>query len=327
MKLHWNYNELQDGRRCVLLTDGLGGYCSVTDGFGVNRCDQGVLVGSVQAPNVRVTTVHRLREILRIGDRAVILSHQKFADGTEEGGEALQQFSCEKLPVWNYETDGVRIERTCAVAQGENRTAVIYTIENHAESGCCLYVEPMMKFGPKELPLTEIHELKLECRMIRSGDYRMWIHTDGELEETAPRWESLAYPEDEKDGRPGSGLAGSCCRIAMKVPAGETVQLHLVFSMDDSMIAARLIRQRALEWQNRLLRGCPYPCEIAQVLTKAADAYIVWRDSTKGLSVLAGYPLFSDWGRDTMIALPGLCLATGRYEEAWSILHTFLSYE
>ena len=208
MKLHWNQEDMQSGRRCVLLTDGLGGYCSVTDGFGINRCDQGILVASVQTPTVRVTTVHRLREILRIGDREEILSHQQFADGTEEGGEALQEFSCEKLPVWNYETNGIEIERTCAMAQGENRTAVIYTIENHVESDCSLSVEPMMKFGPKELPLTEMQELTLEGRLIRSGDYRMWIHTDGEIAEAAPRWETLAYPEDEKDGRPARPLPG-----------------------------------------------------------------------------------------------------------------------
>ena len=327
MKLKWNQPEVNAGRRCILLTNGLGGYCSVSDGFGVRRCDQGILVAAIQTPNVRATTVHRLRESLQLGERYVILSRQLFADGSEEGEDVLMDFSCERLPVWNYETDGIRVERTCAMAQGENRTAVLYTIENQRHDSCTLFVEPMMKFGPKEVPLTGMQELKLEGRMIRSGTDRMWIHTDGSLEETVPRWEILAYPDDEKDGRPGSGLAGSCCRIRMEVPAGETVHLHLVFSMDDTRIPARQIRQQALEWQNRTLRGCPYPIEIAQALTKAADAFIVWRDSTKGLSILAGYPMFSDWGRDTMIALPGLCLSTGRYEEAWSILQTFLSYE
>ena len=59
----------------------------------------------------------------------------------------------------------------------------------------------------------------------------------------------------------------------------------------------------------------------------AADDYIVHRDSTNGKTIIAGYPLFSDWGRDTMIALPGCCLASGRYEDAKSILRTFLAYE
>ena len=327
MKFHWNREELQNSRRCMLLTNGLGGYCSVTDGFGVSRCDQGILVAAVRAPNVRRTTVHRLRETLRIGEAECVLSRQRFADGSAEGGEALTEFTCEKLPEWCYEYAGVRIRRTCAMAQGENRTAVLYTIENQSGCACTLSAEPMMKFAPKEQALTGPVPLALEGRVIRSGGDRLWIHTDGALEAAEPRWETLAYPDDEKDGRPGSGLAGSCCRITMTAQPGETAELHLVFSMDDRRIPARQIRQQALEWQNRLVRSCPYPSEIAQALTKAADAYIVWRDSTKGLSVLAGYPLFGDWGRDTMIALPGLCLATGRYEEAWSILRTFLSYE
>lgn len=65
----------------------------------------------------------------------------------------------------------------------------------------------------------------------------------------------------------------------------------------------------------------------ARQLALAADAFISHRDSTGGKTLLAGYPLFSDWGRDTMIALPGCCLSTGRYEDARSILRTFLAYE
>ena len=327
MKFEWDQKELKNSRRCILLTDGLGGYCSVTDGFGVNRADQGILVAAVKAPNVRRTLVHRLRDTLQVGPVRHILSRQRFADGTEEGGETLCRFSCEKLPVWTYEADGVRVERTCAVARGENRTALLYTIENCGHTACTLEAEPMMKFAPREQARTEPAELKLNGRIVCSGEERMWIHTDGEIATAEPRWEWLAYPEDEKDGRAGAGMAGSCCRITMTVQPGETASLHIVFSEDDSLIPARQIRQQALECQNRLVKTSPYPSEIARVLTRAADAYIVWRDSTKGLSILAGYPLFSDWGRDTMLALPGLCLATGRYEEAWSILRTFLSYE
>ena len=65
-----------------LLTNGLGGYMSVTGAFSVPRCDQGILVAAVKAPNERVTMVHRLSETLRIGDTEVFLSTQEFADDT-----------------------------------------------------------------------------------------------------------------------------------------------------------------------------------------------------------------------------------------------------
>ena len=72
---------------------------------------------------------------------------------------------------------------------------------------------------------------------------------------------------------------------------------------------------------------CKLSDPIARQLVLAADDYIVRRDSTKGKTILAGYPLFSDWGRDTMIALSGCCLTTGRFEDAKSILRTFMAYE
>ena len=65
-----------------MLTNGLGGYSSVMAGFGVPRCDQGILVAAVKAPNVRINMVHRLCEKLTVGDKELFLSTQEFADGT-----------------------------------------------------------------------------------------------------------------------------------------------------------------------------------------------------------------------------------------------------
>ena len=67
--------------------------------------------------------------------------------------------------------------------------------------------------------------------------------------------------------------------------------------------------------------------ENARTLVKSADQFLSLRESTGGKTILAGYPFFEDWGRDTMIALPGVCISTRRYEEAESILRTFARYE
>ena len=85
---------------CFLLTNGLGGYVSVTAGYSVPRCDQGMLVAAVKAPNERITLVHRISEKLRIGGREVWLSSQGFADKTpaEDGYRHLASFSYEYIP-------------------------------------------------------------------------------------------------------------------------------------------------------------------------------------------------------------------------------------
>ena len=100
-----------------MLTNGLGGYASVMAGFGVPRCDQGILVAAVKAPNVRINMVHRLMEKLTIGDKELFLSTQEFADGTpaEDGHRHIACFEYETLPCWTYDVWGVRVVRRCVM--------------------------------------------------------------------------------------------------------------------------------------------------------------------------------------------------------------------
>ena len=115
-----------------LLTNGLGGYASLTAAFSSPRCDQGVLVGACVAPNVRVSLVHRLREQLTIGDTAFFLSSQEFAGRTppEDGFVHLSSFADTYGPVWTYDVRGVHVTRRMAMAQGKNAVCVVYTFDN-----------------------------------------------------------------------------------------------------------------------------------------------------------------------------------------------------
>lgn len=311
-----------------LLTNGLGGYTSVCGQFSAPRCDQGILVAAVKAPNDRINLVHRLAETLQVGEQEVFLSAQKFFDGSEEGGDAyLKNFSYEYIPSWTYEALGVRMTRECAMAQGENTTVVLYSFENPAEEPCTITVKPYLKFAPKEAALEEPKAFVYEAGRITSDGYELFIKTDGRMQEIAPNWQTLAYPEDEKDGRPEKGMTGCCCQIEKTLAPGETATLTIVFSTECETMSAWEIREQAVARMKAIEDACPFTDPTARRLVLSADAYIARRDSTDGKTILAGYPLFSDWGRDTMIALPGCCLATGRYDDAKSILHTFLAYE
>ena len=159
-----------------------------------------------------------------------------------------------------------------------------------------------------------------------SVNYKI-TRTSGETEEISPLWQTLSYQEDAKDGRPAQGMAGACCCIRKTVAAGETAELEVVFSLKEQTASAKEIREDMLARLEKVEENGGFENPVARQLTLAADAYIARRDSTDGKTVLAGYPLFSDWGRDTMIALPGCCFATNRFEDAKSILRTFLAYE
>ena len=319
----------QAQEQSVLLTNGLGGYASVTAAFSVPRCDQGILIAAVKAPNERITMVHRLRERLCLGGEQVYISSQGFArkHGKEEGFRHLTGFSLDVVPSWTYCLGGVTVKRTLCVGWGKNSTAVLYEIENLSAEACVLQVNPFLKFAPKETALEEKKTFHYSKGVITDGSYTLYIHTDGSINKTYQTWQKLAYPEDARDGRPAQGYCASCCRITVTVPAGSTVKRGIVFSMEPETLSAEWLLQEYRERQQELEKRCGFSDPLARQLAVSADAYIAYRESTKGKTILAGYPLFSDWGRDTMIALPGCCLATGRYEDARSILRTFLAYE
>ena len=314
---------------CVLLTNGLGGYASVTAAWSVNRCDQAVLTAAVSAPNVRISLVHRVSEELTVGEKAYSLSTQGFAGkkAPEEGYRHLASFTWEHLPVWRYEVEGVQVTRTLCTARGVNASALIYEIENGSGRDCVLRLEPFLKFAPKEQALTGKKRFSFRNGKVSDGTYSMYVHSDGEVKRINANWQRLSYPEDAKDGRPDKGYAGSCFEITKEIRAGERVTLEVVFTTDKKIRWTETVLDSWMDHRCGLEERCGYSDPVARQLCFAADDYIVRRDSTDGKTIIAGYPLFSDWGRDTMIALGGCCLSTGRFEDAKSILRTFLAYE
>ena len=319
----------QAQEQSVLLTNGLGGYASVSAAFSVPRCDQGILVAAVKAPNERINMVHRLRERLCVDGETAYLSSQGFSGrtGNEEGFRHLTGFSLDLVPSWTYQFRGVTVKRTLCVGWEKNTAAVLYEIENRSGADCVYQVDPFLKFAPKEAALDVKKEFRCARGVITDGRYTLYVHTDANLRKMPTGWQSLAYPEDAKDGRPRKGLCANCCRISVAVPAGTTVKRGIVFSMEKETFSADWLLAEYRQRRQELENNCGFSDPLARQLAVSADAFISHRDSTGGKTILAGYPLFSDWGRDTMIALPGCCLSTLRYEDAKSILRTFLAYE
>ena len=127
-----------------MLTNGLGGYVSVSAGYSVPRCDQGLLVAAVKAPNVRITMVHRMAESLVIGGKRCWLSTQEFADDTpnEDGWKVLSSCVVEATPHWTYDVRGVRVTREIGMAWEKNAVGLCYVIENRSSAACTLALTP-----------------------------------------------------------------------------------------------------------------------------------------------------------------------------------------
>ena len=314
---------------CFLLTNGLGGYASLSTAFSMTRADQGLLVSAVTPPNVRRTLLARMEERLTCGMQSCCLSTQDFADDTpaEEGWQRLSSFVAEDVPVWTYDWRGVRVEREVAMAQGINAVALRYTIVNRSGANCTLTLRPWVLGFEKGHAPEKPWPVKAAGSRILTGEGEVYLQgSDGFVPE-AVRYQLQAYRHDAPDGRPEKGLVASTGCIFREVAAGETAVVWVVASdapcalTAEEIISAQAARREALRSTSGLRD------EVACELVCAADAFIVDRASTGGKSIIAGYPFFADWGRDTMIALPGCCLSTRRYEEAKSILRTFLACE
>ena len=301
----------------------------MTGVFSAPRCDHGILVAAEKAPNVRINLVHRISEKLYCGDEAHYLSSQDFADGTpyEDGYRWLRKYAIDYTPVWNYDVDGVTVDRHLCIEHGKNTAAVVYHIENNSYEPCTLVLRPYFKFAPKEDAVRQRKRLLYAGGVVVEGERRVKILTDGDLFETEPDTQWLAYAEDAKDGRPEKGMTFGCCEITKTVEAGESADLEVVFTTESRAESGWKLLEAANDRLEKMEAQSKFRDPVARQLELSADAYIARRDSTGGKTILAGYPLFSDWGRDTMIALPGCCLATGRFEDAKSILRTFLAYE
>ena len=293
-----------------LLTNGLGGYASLTRDFTVDRCDAGVFVAALRAPDLRINMVSGVKESLSNGETF-----------------ALQHFSVDPVPCWIYKAGDVLVQRQLALGYGENTAALSYRIENTGNEPVIFTVTPAFKLSPKEDAIQKKKKITANPRCVTDGTYTLYIKGAADTCTYPAQWHTENYPEDEKDGRQESGLAFTCLDYCLTVDPGEVKQLDLTFGLQQELPEAETVIRNAIERKKRLLAACPFHDPIARHLYMAADAYIVDRQSTGGKTIIAGYPLFSDWGRDTMIGLMGCTLSTGRYCDAKSILKTFLAYE
>ena len=293
-----------------LLTNGLGGYASLTRDFTVDRCDAGVFVAALRAPDLRINMVSGIKETLDSGEDFL-----------------SQHFSLDPVPCWIYKAGDVIVQRQLALGYGENTGCLSYRIENTGKEERIFTATPVLKLSPKEDPIEKEKPVTADPHRITDGTYTLYIKATADTCTYPAQWHTEYYPEDEKDGRAEKGLAFTCVDYAVTVKPGQAATLELVFGCRENLPTAEAVIRSAIDRKKGLLAACPFRDPIARHLYMAADAYIVDRHSTGEKTIIAGYPLFSDWGRDTMIALSGCTLATGRYSDAKSILKTFLAYE
>ncbi|MGN0507116.1 MAG: amylo-alpha-1,6-glucosidase [Lachnospiraceae bacterium] len=336
---------LDEGEKnCYLMTNGLGGYHCMSVIGSMARGDQAFLMAAKKAPNVRWHLISGLMETVRIEEELYELTSQKqnrksSNEGKEfQGYQFLEEFEYDHYPRWTYHVHGITVCKKIVMVHGENTVAVQYEITKpkEMESEAEFSVEPLLRMTPKNTGFDEFRDGGLikyvdgESPYLEKKGTRLYFATNGTArnygyEEYMP----VYFSQDDRDGRRMYGEVMINHSVSMELNHEREV-LVCIYSTKPCEYSEGCFEQYVqeyLSYEQTLLDGAPLKSELGKQLVLAADAYVVNRKSTNGKSIIAGYPFFEDWGRDTMIALPGITMVTGRFEECRSILRTFAKYE
>jgi predicted glycogen debranching enzyme len=319
-----------------LVTNGLGGFSSGTVALANTRRYHGLLVASFQPPVDRLVLVSKVDVEVAYRGRRYALGSNEFRDGTlaPRGSEQLIDFHLDgQIPVWTFAVADALLELRIYAAHGENtaylRVRVIAATApvEVTLTPLCAYRDyhshqrggwrPGVSSGARSFSVTAFEGARPYQVSVDRGSF-----------ESRPDWywNFLHRVERERGLDDGEDLFKPGTFHAL-LESGES--LHLTATAESGeRLEAGVALLRELQRGQRLARNVPAgtPPWVAR-LHLAADQYIVARADSRGervgKTVIAGYPWFSDWGRDTMIALPGLTLSTGRAGECATILRTF----
>lgn len=319
-----------------LVTNGLGGFASGTVAQANTRRYHGLLVAALKPPVDRIVMVAKLDATASYLGNQYPLSCNEFADGTlaPQGFRQLAQFGYDgQVPTWTFTLADAVLEQRIWMARGANTCYVGYTLR-HATAPLDLELVPLCTYRDYHSHTHGTWSLGVDaepasCTITAfSGARPFRLSIDRGAFTAAADWywnfHHRVEAERGLDARENLFRPGL---FRARLQPGETLNFIATCETNAAVPAARSLlsqRQRTQSLVSGLRAGAP---DWVRDLVLAADDFIVARADARGdntgTTVIAGYPWFSDWGRDTMIALPGLTLATNRHADAAAILRTF----
>ena len=330
----------QASSREWVITNGLGGYASSTIPGMNTRRYHGLLVAATHPPVGRVVALSKVEETLVVPVGRFELSTNRYGGIVHpEGYRYLVEFRLDPWPTFLYRIGDILLEKSVFLLPGENAVVIGYTL--HAARGAIqLSVRPLLALRDFRWISRENNALHPQMEETTGsltlhpyeGLPPLVIHHTAELVEHSPCWYKNFEYEEEKDSTgatvredlwsPGQLLyllkAGESC--ALVASTGRRGGTDLTF------------HERRVENTQRVLAQTMTPPGsgiLSRRLSWTAESFVAWPPPTGVGSItkflLAGFPWFTSWGRDALIALPGLCLSTRRFDLARAVLETLSS--
>lgn len=324
-----------------VLTNGIGGYAGSSVTGAHARKHHGYLIASLHPPVERFVILSKINEcLIRSSEKIDFTVEQYLADdgstAYRKGIEYLNSFTYDGLVHFTTKAPEFTMTKTLAFEHGKNTIAVSYDIQNDGDAAT-LVLTPLFNYRVHHDAST-VDTLKFdttyeqpEIRLVpqQNKDVTIRLFTDdGTVVPCEEKYTTGMQLQKELDVE-SDALDDNYTPYQIEFPldAGCRKKISIVCTIEDvyekdafATAAAEMARFDALE------KKAGYHDELAETLTIAADHFLAYRQSTGLMTVLAGLPWFTDWGRDTMIALTGLTLSTGRYQDARDILTTFARY-
>jgi predicted glycogen debranching enzyme len=309
-----------------LETDGLGGFASGTSTGVRTRRYHALLLTATTPPTGRMVLVNGFDAWIETPAGRFELTSQHYAPDVigGEGAQRIERFSADPWPRWTFKfEDGTRIEQEILVARESQTTQIAWRLQGKPRS-MRLFVRPFLSGRDYHSLHKENSAFSFDAAV--EGERVVWKPYSGVPGIVAlsngyyrhePHWyRNFRYAEETARGLDDTEDLAAPGVFTFDLASGDAV---LVLTTADSPAISRKRElstarfARAVRANEELRRA-----EFQSSLHRAADAYLV--RGRNGKTILAGYPWFTDWGRDTFIALRGLCLATGRLAEAREIL-------
>jgi len=322
-----------------LMTNGLGGYSFSTLDLVNCRKYHSLYTVSYNPPIERMHLISKIEAVFEVAGKSYPLAFENAAENAETASN-LTSYRHEGVidQTFRIEGAGVEVTRTLAMAYGTHHLAVRYAITTQMDT--VLNLIPWFNFRDHHDTQSAIKEdyrasydVNARVLIAEAKGKCVYLKVDG-IEAGGltfePRHENTSmsyYPIETQRGYPDQETHVVLGAFKLALTQGAhiidvRVNIEPEFESADSVFTGRIVRYEQLMER----AGVSASIENNQLrrLVQAADDFIVTRKSTGKMSIIAGYPWFSDWGRDTMISIPGLTLATGRSEEALAMIESYI---
>ena len=340
-----------DLKECIqkewIITNGVGGFASSTV-LGTNtRRYHGLLVAPLLPPAQRHVILSKIDESIEIGKEKFDLYTNMCENYVSDGYKYLYSFEKADLPEYTFKINDTKIVKKISMIYGRNTVVVQYKIQN-GKLPANLTLAPIVNFRDFHV-MTPNHNFELKQEIVKTKvrveidknartPLYMYVNSGNYIEHYNDTFKNMYYLKEEERGfYPEEDLAVPG-RYEIHIEAREKKEITSVASLDENIEQidankvfneeeARLDKivadTKLLKEKSRLTKEDKEYNEFIKQLVVASDSFIIYRPLFKTHSVIAGFPWFLDWGRDTLIAYEGLFLLTKRFNLAKEILLTF----